>query len=311
MKYPVKRLVGTSSDGKHVGQHCQLSGVAAGGLDSEEMRPYVAYQPFGYNSLIIEIDWSPRVMDETRNVIEFGQYKVPVTSMGSGRPLVFLHGFDGPQEGPFMNALAEGRRVIAPTHPGFAGSPSHPDIHSIHNTVIFYLDLFDELGLPTFDLAGHSLGGMFAAEIAALIPERARHLVLVSPFAFWSDEAPLPDVLATGGSALSRLLWADPEAEAAAAYQPAPFDRTCNWAAATNYLWPLPDRGLASRMHRIKTPTLLARGSDDRVVGNEYLQACAQLLPAATVAEIAGAGHFSMLERPDRFSQAVAAFLDS
>jgi pimeloyl-ACP methyl ester carboxylesterase len=47
------------------------------------------------------------------------------------------------------------------------------------------------------------------------------------------------------------------------------------------------------------------------MVGNEYLQACAQLLPAATVAEIAGAGHFSMLERPDRFSQAVAAFLDS
>lgn len=250
-------------------------------------------------------------MEEQHDVVEFGHYAVPVTSKGAGGPLLFLHGFEGPQEGPFMEGLATGRRLIAPTHPGFAGSPTHPDIHDVHNVVVFYLELLDRLDIGAFDLVGHSLGGMFAAEIAAIVPERVKHVVLVSPFAFWTDEAPLPDVLATGGSALARMLWANPESAEAAQYQPTAFERTCNWAAATNYLWPIPDRGLAARLHRVKSPTLLARGSGDGVVSREYLQACEKLLPRAAVTEIPDAGHLSMLEQPAAFVQTVNTFLES
>ncbi|HKS92379.1 MAG TPA: alpha/beta hydrolase [Tepidiformaceae bacterium] len=250
-------------------------------------------------------------MEQQSNVIEFDHYTAPVVSKGAGGAVLYLHGFEGPQDGPFLDGLAARGRVFAPTHPGFAGSPTHPDIHDVHNVVAFYLELLDRLGLFHIDLIGHSLGGMFAAEIAAMIPERVRRVVLVSPFIFWDDEAPLPDVLATGGSALSRMLWANPDSDVAARYQPTAFQRTCNWAAATNYLWPLPDRGLAARIHRVKSPTLLVRGDADGVVSNDYLSACERLLPCATRAEIANAGHLSMLEQPEAFVQTVNAFLDS
>lgn len=250
-------------------------------------------------------------MEQAQDTIELGHYRVPVASSGEGEAVLFLHGFDGPQGGAFIQHLAHGRRVIAPTHPGFAGSVSHPDIHEMHNVVLFYLELLDRLDVAQVDLVGHSLGAMFAAEVAAMAPERVRHLVLANPLGLWVESAPLPDMLATGGSALARLLWANPESEAAASYQPAQFDRTCNWAAASNYLWPIPDRGLASRVHRISSPTLLLRGSDDRIVSRDYLRAFEDLLPHASVVELPDAGHLAMLEQPDAFVQAVRSFLDA
>jgi len=250
-------------------------------------------------------------MEHAAEVVEFGQFRVPVRRVGKGMPALFLHGFDGPIDGSFMEALAAGRQVVAPTHPGFAKSPSHPDIHEMHNVVGFYLELLDHLDLYHIDLIGHSLGAMFAAEIAAMVPERIHRLVLADPLGIWTDVAPTPDVLTTGGSALARLLWSDPESEAACRYQPVPFDRTCNWAAASNYLWPLPDRGLTARIHRVSSRTLLVRGSEDRIVSRDYLRIFEDALPNATVEEIPGAGHLSMLEQPAAFVHTVAAFLDS
>jgi pimeloyl-ACP methyl ester carboxylesterase len=238
--------------------------------------------------------------------------KVPCLDRGSGSPVLYLHSFEGPlSDAAFVDRLAASRRLLAPVHPGFAGTEGSPDLHDIINVVAFYEDVLDAAGIEQADVIGHSLGGMFAAELAAL-SGRVRRLVLVAPLGLWLDEAPVPDVLASGGNSLARMLWADPAGEAATtAGRMSGIERTANLAASTHYVWPLPDRGLAARLHRLTMPTLLVRGEADGVISDAYLRAFAQRLPGASVRTIAGAGHFPMLEQPQALCEAVEAFLAS
>jgi pimeloyl-ACP methyl ester carboxylesterase len=206
--------------------------------------------------------------------------------------------------------------VIIPSHAGFDGSSEDVAIHDIHNVTVFYQELMDLLGLTNVDLVAHSLGGMFAAELAAVSPGLIRRLVLAAPLGLWIDEAPVPDFISSGGNALMRMLWANPsgavpfpsststpeEAEVTVAY-------TANLSAATNYLWPLPDRGLKHRIHRVKVPTLLLWGDSDRVVGAPYRERFNDLIIGSRVAVLPNTGHMLFDEQPAAAAEAVLAFL--
>ena len=64
-------------------------------------------------------------------------------------------------------------------------------------------------------------------------------------------------------------------------------------------MWPLPDHGLADRLHRVAAEVVLIWGSEDRIVPPSYGERFAGLLPAATVAPpIAGAAHLVALDAP-------------
>ena len=58
----------------------------------------------------------------SHNVIVSG-VNLKVEEKGQGRPVLFLHPGEGLQaDRPWLDALAEDHRVIAPHHPGFGGS---------------------------------------------------------------------------------------------------------------------------------------------------------------------------------------------
>src|SRR6201992_4454807 len=105
--------------------------------------------------------------------------KTVVQSIGSGPVLVFLHGtvtFTGFE---VARAWAAHHAVLIPFHPGFGDSGDSDAIDTIEDHVLHYMDLFDHLGLRSFDLAGFSLGGWLAAKFAIRQPQRGRRLVLV------------------------------------------------------------------------------------------------------------------------------------
>ena len=256
-------------------------------------------------------------MPATSQLIRVGPYEVDVAEYGTGEPLVYLHDVNGPPAAvAFIQKLAESRRVIVPAHPGFGRSSEDAPIRHMLNVVVFYQELFERLALTAVDLVGHSLGGMFAAEVAAVSAASVRRLVLAAPLGLWLEEAPVPDFLPSGGPALARMLWADParailppsggptteDAELLARH-------TANIAAATNYLWPLPDRGLAPRLRRISAPTLLIWGDSDRVVGPAYRAAFQSRIPGSRVDIIPSAGHAVPLEQPEAFAKSVLEFL--
>jgi pimeloyl-ACP methyl ester carboxylesterase len=248
---------------------------------------------------------------------KIGEIVVRVWRGGKGAPLLYLHGFEGhPGSAPFLEALCERFEVCAPEAPGFGQSGSIEALHDLLDLGLHQRSLVEAWGRGPVQVLGHSLGGMFAAELAAVAPQVVSKLVLVNPFGLWLDDAPLPDPFTQSPDALARLKWHD---AANAAKQPTAFDeaadgnkgtfRTINLSAATKFLWPLPDRGLTRRARYISAPTLIVHGENDGLIPLRYSEALAGLIPGAKVKRIRDAGHYPMVEQEAAFLDAVETFL--
>src|SRR4051794_22579991 len=103
---------------------------------------------------------------------------------GEGEPLVLIHGFTATWRCwlPVLAELVPRFEVIAPTlHGHDGGSPLPPSDHphSIGRAADFLEQHLDELGVGTAHLAGNSLGGALALELAKR--GRARSVVGISP----------------------------------------------------------------------------------------------------------------------------------
>jgi pimeloyl-ACP methyl ester carboxylesterase len=237
-----------------------------------------------------------------------GPATIRLWRFGEGKPLLYLHGFEGhPGDAPFLRRLAATRQVIAPEHPGFGESEGLAAMHDITDQALHFRRLIQSLGLRRLDVVGHCLGGMFAAELAAISPHLVRRLVLVNSYGLWDDATPLPDAFSLAPPAFAAAKWANPEA--APKDTTPPLVRQKNLGAATKFLWPIPDRGLTRRLPFVEAPTLVLHGADDGLIPAAYAQRLASLLPRAAYQPIAGAGHMPMLEAEDAFTEAVATFL--
>ena len=94
------------------------------------------------------------------NTITVQGIDLQVVRQGAGRPLLLLHGGDGPQSPlPFFTRLTEQFDVIAPTHPGFAGTAIPEHFDTLADLVYLYLDLVDVLDLHEVSLMGLSMAG--------------------------------------------------------------------------------------------------------------------------------------------------------
>jgi pimeloyl-ACP methyl ester carboxylesterase len=259
------------------------------------------------------------VEEKTVNVRD-GMFQIKLRTDGSGEPLLFLHGAGGLRGwDPFLVKLAEQFTVYAPSHPGYESSTGIEHIDDVLDMVVFYNDFLDTIGLDSTHVVGHSMGGMLAAELAALSPHRVRKLVLANSAGLWLDEHPVADFFAMTPDQLAVALWHDPNSEVAKAMMAIPEDeqaqlqafllRAQHLSTAGKFLWPIPDRGLKKRIHRIKAPTLLLWGQSDGLVPPIYAQEFQRYLPGAKVAIMQRCGHMPMYEDPDGFVEQVAGFL--
>src|SRR6201996_1345066 len=135
---------------------------------------------------------------------------------GQGEPLVFLHGAGGvTAEDPFLNALAETHHVYAPLIPGYGDSDEAPEIRDMLDFTLHTWDVVAALGLKDPILVGHSMGGMIAAEMAAIAPNDVSRLALIAPAGLWDDDHPIPDLFSTLPYEMPELLFHDAAAGAA------------------------------------------------------------------------------------------------
>ena len=68
------------------------------------------------------------------------------------------------------------------------------------------------------------------------------------------------------------------------------------------FLWPIPDRGISRRLHRVRAPTLVVHGQEDRFVPAAYVNDWLALLPDARGEVIPGAGHMLTVEALEKES---------
>jgi pimeloyl-ACP methyl ester carboxylesterase len=259
---------------------------------------------------------------EPRTVsVRGGEWNPPVYRKGSGEPLLFFHAAGGLNRGwtPDLEALSQHYDVIAPVHPGWDDTPGLDKIDDIHDLVVYYQDFCDALGLKRFNLMGHSIGGLFAAEFAAARPDMVKKLVLIAPVGLWMDETPVTDIFTLLPSELPGVIFGDlsnpvigelfkPPADEDAMAE-AMYLQLTNFSATGKFIWPIPDKGLKKRIHRIAAPTLLIWGDQDRLTPPAYAQLFAGKIAKSQIAMIKGSGHMVPLENTPEFAKEATAFL--
>lgn len=257
---------------------------------------------------------------ETRSIELPGGFSAnTVFTRGEGRPVVYLHGPFGQEWNGFLEDLAARHRVYAPAHPGADEPEDLRHLDGIFDLLLYYDDLFETLGLDTVDLVGHSFGGMVAAELAATFPDRVRKLVLIDALGLWRDDAPIGDHVMTTPEKQVGLLYTDPTKPDVAAGLALPEDpaernrrivhRFGAVASTSHFIWPIPERGLAKRLRRVKADTLVLWGRQDALAPVVYAQEFAERIAGARVTLIDGAGHVPHVEQRELVSRAVLEFL--
>lgn len=244
-----------------------------------------------------------------------------IYSGGSGPTLLWLHGvYSIESNDPFLAALQNNYRVVAPVAPGFNDLSELSEIDNIHDLVLDYDDLIEGLGLDCISLVGHSFGAMIAAEVAAHFPHRISRLVLIAPFGLWNEAYPVADIFSYPSARMDDILWQDRTAQSlftkpledeagAAAAADQMIKVAQSLTAITKFVWPIPDNGLHKRLRRIACPTLAVFGMQDKIVNSRYADDFNGALRYATTAVLPDAGHMLPYEKSERVKQLIDSFL--
>ena len=247
--------------------------------------------------------------------------KIAVKIKGEGEPIVFLHGAGGLNWDSFLEELSQHYKVYAPHLPGTANSSGIESIRDLWDLILCYYDLFEKLGLESVDVIGHSLGGMIACELAATDQSRINRLITICPAGLWRQDMPIPDLFAMLPEEMQKLVWADPNSELAKQMRQLPDDlderleakihQIENMQAAAKFLWPIPDKGLKYRIHRIKAPTLIIWGNDDKLIPPVYGEDFKEKIKGSELIKMNNASHMILLEQTERVISAIHNFLQS
>jgi len=232
--------------------------------------------------------------------------RVQVREAGDGAPLLFLHGAGGAESAlswlaPFAKA---GMRVVVPDHPGFGGSDDPAWLDNIHDAAYAYLDLLEILDLRDVHLVGMSLGGWIGLEVAVRNSNRLASLTVIGAAGIRPGDIPTGDLFMWSPEERVRQLVADPAlAEKILALPQTPEQQDIalrNFVTTAKLAWEprFFDPHLEKWLHRLRLPTHVIWGSEDRLFPPEYGRRLASLIPGARFSVIERCGHLPQVERP-------------
>jgi pimeloyl-ACP methyl ester carboxylesterase len=225
---------------------------------------------------------------------------------GRGAPVLFLHGAGGLAGWlPAFDKLSAAHDTIVPEHPGFGSSDNPPWIRNVPDMAMYYLDFMDEMGLEGVHLVGHSLGGWIAAELAVRNATRLKSLTLLAPAGIRIKGVPTGDNFIWSPEETARNLFHD-QSFAEMVLKQTPSEEEAERMLANRFMaaklgweprWYNPD--LERWLHRIRLPTLVLWGAEDKLLPARYAQLWGERVPHATVEIIPACGHIPLVEKTD------------
>jgi pimeloyl-ACP methyl ester carboxylesterase len=252
----------------------------------------------------------------------------------AGEPLVLIHGFAGTRLiwEPVLGALARSHDVLAVNLAGHVGGPELADTPVSVNALVDAVERdLDAAGFDTAHVAGHSLGGWIAFELADR--GRARSVVALAPAGGWEHgsraERRLQTLFARNHKLSTALLpridslVRRPRLRRALMWQVAAHGERIPPAAAAQAVrdsvacpvyFELMDAilrdGPPRALDGVTCPVLLAWGTRDRIIPSpRYSQRLRNLLPSAEWVELPGLGHIAMSDDPELVARTIAEFV--
>ena len=290
-----------------------------------------AYGPAA-RSAWLDVDWG-----EHRRFVRVDGRALNLVELGSGPPLLFVHGLGGRWQNwlETLPDLARDHRVVAVDLPGFGASQMPAGAVSVAGYARTLDAVCAQLSIDAAAVVGNSMGGFIAAELAIAHPRRVERLVLVSAAGLHIAELRLERALDRLGRAerafaryggfvaarstafarrarLRRIVLAGVAAHPELLPWPLVAEQV-GGAGRPGFMPALRSMAgypLRDRLAQIACPTLVVWGARDRLVPVRDADAFERLIPDARKVVYPDTGHVPMLERPARFNADLRAFLE-
>lgn len=262
---------------------------------------------------------------------------ISVTSVGSGQPVVLIPGMSTPREvwSDLVPALARNHRVLLVQVNGFAGDEAKVNSRAgmLDGIVADIHTYLARHKLPAARVIGHSMGGLVGMKMALAHPGDVDRLMVVDALPFFgtafADSATVDTMRPMAETLRSRMLAAR-EATRAAAATPITKDpggnmslrpegriKIANWsmqadaAVVGQAVYEDMVTDLRKDIANISAPiTVLYHSGGDPAALNAKIYARDYVAqPKAKLVAVPDAGHFIMLDQPERFAEEVKSFL--
>jgi pimeloyl-ACP methyl ester carboxylesterase len=242
--------------------------------------------------------------------------------------VLLIHGYgaSGQSWRKIRPTLAQRYRVVVVDMPGFGRSDKYPGDYSIKSIGRKLFKVLDARGIHRVHLVGHSFGTAVALGMGQLDPRRVRSLTLIASFAY-EDQLPPFMIWARApgmGEFLYAVIWDQrlDDRLTYAFYDPdryahpdgvdearKNFDHPGAMAASLATVRAMRLEPLEQRYAKMKLPTLIISGRDDRVTRLPAARRLAADLPDARHVVIPRCGHIPIIEQPAKVLQALQPFL--
>jgi 3-oxoadipate enol-lactonase len=254
----------------------------------------------------------------------FSAPQLHVTVQGEGPPVVMSHalGLDLHMWDALAARLAKTMTVLRYEHRGHGGSALPPGPYSMDSLVDDAARVIREWGRGPIAWIGLSMGGMIGQGLAIHHPELLRGVAVANTTARYPEAAAATwaaritavekgGMAAVADAVVERYLGADfraaHRAETAALRakllrcDPAGYVACCRAVASVDWL---------DNLANVRAPALVIAGGRDVGAPPEMARAIAERIAGAELIVFDEASHLSVTEMPERFHDAVAAFLN-
>ncbi|MFI0370647.1 alpha/beta fold hydrolase [Actinomadura sp. 1N219] len=276
--------------------------------------------------------WTDLLGAQIRHVTAAG-VRTRVADLGSGEPVVLLHGRGGHLETFARNLpalAAAGRRVIAFDLLGHGLTGRSPSgSYTVEALTGHVLAVLDSLGLAAADVVGQSLGGWTAALAASRAPERVRRLALIEPAGLQPEAERLADPAVRAAYERGGRAYAEPTPEAVRTrlaglladpagvdaelvqvrtvlYRPEEARRVHRLVRAADNA---PSLLTPERLATLTAPVLFVRGEHGHTPA-AVVEAAVRAVPDARLLTVPQAKQWPQYERPELVNASLIDFLD-
>ncbi|GIK28807.1 MAG: alpha/beta hydrolase [Chloroflexi bacterium] len=253
------------------------------------------------------------------------QGNIHYESLGRGRPVLLLHGWLGSWElwRRSLEELSSEFRVYALDHLGFGESRDRAGRFTVDQYIQSVSLFMEKQGIQKAAIIGHSMGGTVALGVAKNRPDQvAKAAVIGSPI---NGASLAPLLKLSGYESVARLFWTFPSLLKLFMRYYAYFIANDGGAmskmlvhdvskiTAESYfmsIGTLRKTDLRGQIADLPMPVMGMYGPKDRIVHPNQAKLLKEELPAAEIAWFENAGHFVMLDEPEKFHKTLREFLN-
>lgn len=210
-----------------------------------------------------------------------------------------------------VDGLSREYEVVAPDLPGRGGSDpaSEPSIEGYAATV---RRVIQRSGRRRVFLAGHSMGGAVALQMALAYPELLKGLILVGTSAYLDALALTPDILLWAVAVMPHkfkgMFFSSQVTDEALAIARGDV-RRCSLETVLGDFAACRTYDFRGRLKGLSLPTLILCGDEDLITPVRHSKRLHKEIPGSTLEVIEKAGHMVTLESPQRVNAAIRTFI--